>query len=56
MILEIATKLQAIAKYDVGNGIENFGSRSIVIRSFFLHLSPSIGSDKPFKRVRDGLL
>jgi hypothetical protein len=54
MILEIATKLQASAKYEVGNGHENFGHRSFVIQTFSLQLLPSIGSDKPFERVRDG--
>jgi hypothetical protein len=54
MILEIATKLQASAKDEVSNGHENFGRRSFVICSFFLQLLPSIGSDKPFERVRDG--
>jgi hypothetical protein len=45
MILEIATKLQASAKDEVGNGHENFGRCSFVICSFFLQLLPSIGSD-----------
>jgi hypothetical protein len=54
MILEIATKLQASAKYEVGNDHENFGRRSFLIRSFFLQLLPSSWSDKPFERVRDG--
>jgi hypothetical protein len=54
MILESATKLQASAKYEVGNGYESFGRHSFVICSFFLQLLPSSGSDKPFERVRDG--
>jgi hypothetical protein len=48
MILKNAEKLQSSAKYEVDNhGHENFGRRSFVIRSFFLFLSPIIGSDKP---------
>jgi hypothetical protein len=47
MILENAAKLRASAMYEVDNGHENFGRRSFVIRSFFLLLSPTIGSDKP---------
>jgi hypothetical protein len=47
MILENAAKLQASAKDEVDNGHENFGRRSFVIRSSFLLLSPTFGSDKP---------
>jgi hypothetical protein len=47
MILETAAKLQASAKDEVDIGHENFRRRSFVIRSFFLFLLPTIGSDKP---------
>ena len=53
-ILAIATKLQASTKYGINYGHENFARRSFLIRSFVLLLSPSVGSDKPFKCIRNG--